>query len=163
VVPLRGGDGEVTGVMSVGREHLVFGRGDQWDADRLRALIENVPAAIYRCAADREWTVEFISDHIEVITGYPAAEFVDGSARDYTSLIHPEDRPAGRRAIEQALAERRRFTIEYRILARDGGTRWVRERGQGIRDENGTLLNVDGTIVEIDEHTRLPVPPRLAA
>jgi PAS domain S-box-containing protein len=163
VVPLRDGDGEVTGVMSVGREHLVFGRGDQWDADRLRALIENVPAAIYRCAADREWTVEFISDHIEAITGYPAAEFVEGSVRDYPSLIHPEDRPEGRRAIEEALAERRRFSIEYRIVARDGSTRWVRERGQGIRDENGTLLNVDGTIVEIDEHTRLPVPPRLAA
>jgi PAS domain S-box-containing protein len=163
VVPLHDGDGEVTGVMSVGREHLVFGRADQWDADRLRALIENVPAAIYRCAADRDWTIEFISDHIEQITGYPAAEFVENSVRSYPDLIYPEDRAVGRRAIEQALAERQRFTIEYRILARDGSTRGVRERGQGIRDDAGTVRNVDGTIVEIDEHTRLPVPPRLAA
>jgi PAS domain S-box-containing protein len=61
--------------------------------------------------------------------------------------------------IQQALADRRPFTVEYRITHRDGSPRWVRERGQGIRDDDGMLLNVDGTIVEIDEHTRLPVQP----
>jgi PAS domain S-box-containing protein len=159
VVPLHDGAGEVTGVMSIGREQLVFGRADQWDADRLRALIENVPAAIYRCAGDGDWTMEFISDHIELITGYPSAEFIGSRVREYPSLIHPDDRAAGRRVIQQALADRRPFTVEYRITHRDGSPRWVRERGQGIRDDDGMLLNVDGTIVEIDEHTRLPVQP----
>ena len=161
VVPLRDGEGEVTGVMSVGREHLVFG-GDQWDADRLRALIENacrdlplrrrprVDAGVHQRSHR--------GDH-----GLPGGGVRRGRRARLPEPDPPGGQARGRRAIEEALAERRGFTIEYRILARDGSTRWVRERGQGIRDENGTLLNVDGTIVEIDEHTRLPVPPRLAA
>jgi PAS domain-containing protein len=41
------------------------------------------------------------------------------------------------------------------VLARDGSTRWVRERGQGIRDEQGNLLWIDGAIFRIDERARL--------
>lgn len=155
VVPLRDSDGEVTGVMSVGREHLVYGRTDQWDADRLRALIENVPAAIYRCAADRDWTVEFISDHIETVTGYRAAEFVESSVRTYQSVIHPADQEMVARESQLRLAERGSFKLEYRITHRDGCTRWVRERGQGMLGDDGQLQYVDGSIVVIDEQTRL--------
>lgn len=38
---------------------------------RLRALMANVPGAIYRCAPDRDWTMELISDEIERILGLP--------------------------------------------------------------------------------------------
>jgi PAS domain S-box-containing protein len=154
VVPLRDGDGEVTGVMSLAREHLSYGRGDQWDAERLRALIENVPGAIYRVLPDKVWTVEFVSDQIEGLTGYQASEFLRNAVRSYTSLIHPEDAERVNAQLRQALAERVPFMLEYRLQARDGRTRWVRERGQGIHDDSGKLLWVDGAIFPIDESAR---------
>jgi PAS domain S-box-containing protein len=150
IVPLRDGGGEVSGVMSVAREQLGFGREDQWDAARLRAVIENVPAAIYRSAGGAEWTMEFVSDHIEAITGYAPGEFVGSDARSYTSVIHPEDRVMVDHAIGAALAERRPFTIEYRVVDRQGTTRWVRERGQGLEGDDGEMAYVDGAIIAID-------------
>jgi len=38
---------------------------------QLRALMANVPGAIYRGANDAYWTMELISDDIERISGYP--------------------------------------------------------------------------------------------
>jgi PAS domain S-box-containing protein len=154
VVPLRDADGTVSGVMSIAREQLTYGRGDQWDAERLRALIENVPGAIYRVLPDADWTVEFVSDQIEAITGYPAAEFLH-EGRLLGSVVHPEDVERVEKALRRALDERSPFLVEYRIVTRDGETRWVRERGQGIRDAAGTLLWVDGAIFAIDEAARL--------
>jgi len=102
-----------------------------------------------------EWTVEFVSDQIERITGYPASEFIGNLVRSYTSLIHPDDAAAVEAKLRAAVAERVPFLLEYRVLARDGSTRWVRERGQGIHDEQGNLLWVDGAIFPIDERARL--------
>jgi len=155
VVPLRDGDGTVSGVMSIAREQLVYGRGDQWDAERLRALIENVPGAIYRVLPDAKWTVEFVSDQIEAITGYPASEFLHGG-RSFNSVVHPDDLDAVESKLRRALAAREPFRVEYRMVARDGRTVWVRERGQGIHDErSGRVFWVDGAIFAVDEGARL--------
>ena len=71
--------------------------GDSWDANRLEALISNVPGAIYRCSPASDWAMGFISDEIEVISGYPAAEFVRLERAEFASVIHPDDR----RMVEQ--------------------------------------------------------------
>src|SRR2546427_358893 len=73
ILPPPEPDGKIRSVMALGREHLIFGRQDHWDAARLRALIETIPGAIYRCSVDPNWTMAFISDQIEEITGYPAS------------------------------------------------------------------------------------------
>jgi PAS domain S-box-containing protein len=36
---------------------------------RFRTLVSNIPGAIYRCAYDADWTMEFISDEVAEITG----------------------------------------------------------------------------------------------
>ncbi|MCZ0901532.1 hypothetical protein ON021_16655, partial [Microcoleus sp. HI-ES] len=43
---------------------------------RFRSLVENIPGAICRSLYDAEWTMVFISDEIEVISGYPAGDFI---------------------------------------------------------------------------------------
>ena len=158
ILPLRDPDGEIRSVMSIGREHLTFGRRDHWDAERLRTLIENIPGAIYRCGANSDWQMAFISEQIERVTGYPASDFIDSSVRSYASVIHPNDRAMVEREVLEAVAEHRPFIIEYRINASDGTVRWVRERGQGSIGDDGQLLFLDGAIFAIDEHAR-----RLAA
>jgi len=37
---------------------------------RLNTLISNLPGAVYRCKADPDWTVEFISEGYPTLTGY---------------------------------------------------------------------------------------------
>ena len=45
----------------------------------LASMISNVGGAIYRCTADDAWTMQFISDEIEAISGYPASDFIDNA------------------------------------------------------------------------------------
>jgi len=45
---------------------------------KFRTLTSNIPGAIYRCANDPDWTIDFISDVIEEISGYNASDFIPG-------------------------------------------------------------------------------------
>jgi PAS domain S-box-containing protein len=60
----------------------------------LGSLIESVAAAIYRCANDADWTMQFISDEIQVISGYPASDFIDNAVRSYDSSWRTVNGPA---------------------------------------------------------------------
>ena len=62
------------------------------DEALLRSLVANIPGALYRCACDPDWTMAWMSQEIEEISGYPATDFIDSSARTFASVIHPDDR-----------------------------------------------------------------------
>lgn len=44
----------------------------QQSEERFRGLVDNIPGAVYRCRCDDHWTMEYISDSIETISGYLA-------------------------------------------------------------------------------------------
>jgi PAS domain S-box-containing protein len=115
---------------------------------RLRALMANVPGAIYRCAPDRNWTMELISDEIERISGYPPADFIGSAVRTFASVIHPDDRGRVEDGVFEACAAGRPFVLEYRIQRADGDERWVLERGQLVHSTNGRTW-LDGAIFDI--------------
>ena len=89
--------------------------------------------------------MEWLSDGIEEITGYPPADFVGSVVRTYASVIHPEDREQVERTVMEAVDADRPFTLEYRILRRDGAVRWVLERGRLERAGDGRDW-VDGAL-----------------
>jgi PAS domain S-box-containing protein len=121
---------------------------------RFRSLVSHFPGAVYRCACDSDWTMEFLSDPIEHLCGYPASDFLASRVRSYNSVIHPNDRQMVARVILDAVAQRRPYTIEYRLLHKDGGVRWVYEKGQGIFAADGQVLWLDGAIFDITERRR---------
>jgi PAS domain S-box-containing protein len=114
----------------------------------LRSLIANIPGAVYRCACDDDWTMEWLSDGIEEITGYPASDFVRSAARTFTSVIHPDDREQVQQSVLAAVDANRPFTLEYRIQRRDGAERWVLERGQ-LQEAHDGRRWLDGAIFDI--------------
>ena len=59
----------------IAKRKLVEGEMRQSET-KFRTLVTNIPAAVYRCAADDEYTMEFLSDQVEEICGYPASDFV---------------------------------------------------------------------------------------
>jgi PAS domain S-box-containing protein len=100
--------------------------------ERFRTLVANVPGVIFRCAIDNDWTMEYLSDEIEELVGYPSSDFVGNSVRTFASIIHPEDAPVVSKEVGGAVAARRPYTIEYRVVHRNGDLRYVVERGQAI-------------------------------
>ena len=113
----------------------------------LRSLVDNIPGALYRGACDRDWTMYWLSDEVETITGYPCSDFIDNSVRTFASIIHPDDRDYVERSVAEAVDARRPYNLEYRILRRDGEVRWVLERGQAQDAGDGRRLH--GAIFDV--------------
>jgi len=122
--------------------------------ERLRTLIVNIPGASYRCAVDEGWTMEYISDEIENISGYPATDFLNNAVRSFASIVHPGDRQIVDPISLEAIENKETFTIEYRIIASDGSNRWVHERGQGVFNEEGKVVHLDGVILDITDRKK---------
>ncbi len=116
---------------------------------RYRSLTYNIPGAVYRCANDHSWTMEFISDYIENISGYPCSDFVGNRVRSFASIIYDEDKQMIDEAVQEGLCRKTDFVIEYRIINSDSQFRWVYEKGQGIYDNKGELLHLSGVIFDV--------------
>ena len=132
----------------------VAAQGLRDNEQKIRTLVDNIPGAIYLSACDADWTMEFLSDAIEEIVGYPAAQFLQNRVRSYASIIHPEDRLLVETAVQQGVSTRTPFIVEYRVLHADGTERWVYEKGQGVFDGDGKLLWLDGAIFDVTERKR---------
>jgi PAS domain S-box-containing protein len=126
----------------------------QKSEERFRSLVANIPGVIYRCACDRDWTMEFISDAIADLSGYPATDFLDNRVRTFASIIHPSDRELVEQTVEQGVADQQPYIIEYRIVGSDGSIKWVYEKGQAIWHESGEMLGLDGAIFDISDRKR---------
>jgi PAS domain S-box-containing protein len=108
-----------------------------------------VPGVLYRSAWDRGYTVELISDEIERITGYPAADFVESRRRTLLSIMHPDDVESVMARAAEA-TDGRSFVLEYRLICADGAVRWMIDRGQLARGPGGRVW-MDGVIVDVTD------------
>jgi len=134
----------------------------QASEERFRSLVSNISGIIYRSVYNRDWRMEFVSDAIAEISGYPPTDFIDNQVRTFASIIHPEDRAMVKKIIETSLLERQPYTIEYRIIRVDGSVRWVYEKGQGIPSQNGDILWLDGAIFDISDRKQVEAQRQLA-
>ena len=114
----------------------------------LSSLVTNIPGAVYRCAHDEHWTMQWLSDEIEEISGYKATDFIDSAVRTFMSVVHFEDREQVLRSVMDAVDAGRPFTLEYRIVRCDGEVRWVLERGQAQQAGDGRRW-LDGAIFDV--------------
>jgi len=126
------------------------------------ALVTNVPGVIYRCANDKDWTMEFISDEVHHLTGYPAQDFIGNKVRTYESIIYPEDRPLVNNTIQESVKLSIPYSIEYRIIDSRKNVKWVHEQGCGIFEDNTGLLSLNGAIFDItnDKNNRIELAER---
>jgi PAS domain S-box-containing protein len=119
--------------------------------DRLvRALMVNVPGAIYRSAWHDGHRLELISDEIERISGYPPANFIASEKRTLLSIIHPDDCEEVKAKVADVTDDGEPFVLEYRIVRADGGVRWVLDRGQLVPGPGGRRW-MDGAIFDITD------------
>ncbi|WP_228056087.1 PAS domain S-box protein [Microcoleus sp. LEGE 07076] len=116
---------------------------------RFRSLVENIPGAICRSLYDADWTMVFVSDEIQAISGYPAADFVENNRLSFASIIHEADRPMLAKQIRAAVESKQPYHVEYRIVRADGALRWLSQRGRPTYDREGLVLWLDGAIFDI--------------
>jgi PAS domain S-box-containing protein len=115
---------------------------------RYRSLVSNLPGVVYRCLYDEHWTMKFISDQIEVMTGYPASDFVDNKVRSFASIVHPIDNHQNK-SVYEAIVEKKPFSAVYRLIKKNGETIFIHENGRAIYGPTGEINYLDGVFIDI--------------
>jgi len=124
---------------------------EAWQASehRLKTLMENIPGVIYRCLNDTHWSMEYISAGIRDLSGFDPSDFIHNQVRSYASIIHPDDRQNVYQIIQKSIRKKLPFSLEYRIVDKEGGIRWVYEKGQAVFAGRNELQFLDGAIFDI--------------
>lgn len=123
-------------------------------AQRMEALFANIPGVVYRSENDGQWTMIFLSQRIEELTGYMSRDF-QSKKMNFKDIVFPEDLDRVMETINAQAEKGESFNVEYRIITKTGKTKWVREYGQGVSVKGGRAEWIDGVIIDITEEKRI--------
>ena len=118
---------------------------------RMSALMSNLPGMAYRCRNDRNWTMQYVSEGCQRLTGYTKEELLHNNAISYNDIILPPYREEIWTTWQSKLSNFEIVEMEYEIKSKDGKTKWVWEQGRGVFDEHGHLIALEGLIIDISE------------
>ncbi len=118
--------------------------------ERYRALVEQLPLAIYIDRLDEVSSNLYTSPHIEEMTGYTAEQWT--TERDlFVRLLHPDDRDRVLAEHEHIRATGESLRTEYRLRAADGGLVWIRDEAVIVCDREGNPSLLQGFLVDVTE------------
>jgi PAS domain S-box-containing protein len=118
---------------------------------KLETLMSNLPGMAYRCKNDANWTMEFVSEGCEELTGYSSEDLIDNKKLSYGSLIHPDDTQKVWDEIQLSLSQKIPFQVYYRIIDVNSQTKFILEKGKGIFSDEGELLALEGFMSDLSE------------
>ena len=117
-------------------------------------LLANLPGLAYRCNYDREWTMQYVSAGCFALTGYHPESLLYNNDISYNDLIAPDYRDTLWQEWKYVLAKRLPFRHAYEITTANGEKKWVFEMGEGVFDEHGQVIALEGIVVDISERKK---------
>ncbi|MBG1245637.1 PAS domain-containing sensor histidine kinase [Nostoc sp. NZL] len=102
-----------------------------------------------------DWNVKtnevFFSVRWKEMLGYEDHE-ISNHLDECVTRVHPDELDWVTQTIQQHFAQKTPFyTIEYRILCKDGTYKWILDRGQALWDEDGNVVRMVGSHTDITE------------
>jgi len=123
---------------------------------QLSSLIHNIPSTFYQYEFNKGWSISFITDAVELISGYPASFFISNH-QNLIQITHPDDIKLIQQALHKSLKSHQPYTIEYRLIHKDNSIRWMHEKGTVIYDKNEHPLYLQGAIFDITENKQAEI------
>jgi len=104
-----------------------------------------------------DWNIETNelrwSDEIYRIFGLTPQEF-GATYESFLNSVHPDDREAVKKAVEEALYDEKPYSIDHRIVLPDGTERIVQEQAGTTFDNEGKPIRMIGTVQNITERKK---------
>ncbi len=151
--PLFSEGGDFIGVCGISTDITEFALSKKKiieSENHYRTLVSNVQGVVYRCEARADWKMHYVSDYIQVLTGYEAESFIGNRDHTFASIIHPQDQKKVEETVFAALEKRQSYLISYRIIHKNGQVKWVHEKGQGLFEYGEEEVRfLDGVIIDI--------------
>ncbi|OOZ41013.1 hypothetical protein BOW53_05685 [Solemya pervernicosa gill symbiont] len=104
-----------------------------------------------------EWNIEADtlkwSDEIYRIFGLAPQQF-DANYGAFLDMVHEDDRERVKQAVDAALYRSRDYDIDHQIRLHNGSIKVVHEQAEVLFDNNGTPLQMIGTVQDITERQK---------
>ena len=151
---LKDSDGFFSGILSAGVDVTELRQTLQAlrESERSKSvLLSNLPGMAYRCAFDKDWTMQFVSNGCFELTGYLPNELIDNACITFNEIICPEYRnPIWNESVEHMIKHMNN-RYEYEILTASGERKWVLDINQGLYDESEQIVALEGIIIDITQ------------
>jgi|WetSurSiteA1Bulk_404760.scaffolds.fasta_scaffold02398_4 PAS domain S-box-containing protein len=154
ITPIKNKEGEIVRYIAIKEDitrRKIAEQSLRDSEEKFRSMVSNIPGVVYRCAYDRDWTVYFLTDAIENLTGFQVREFIENPAVTFAGLIHPDDRRMVEESVKASISGSRQFNVEYRIITKKNAIRWVSNNGRPVYDEQDDIKWLDGFLLDITE------------
>lgn len=94
------------------------------------------------------------ADEINEIFGVTKENF-NGTFDSFLSYVHSDDRKYVTDSVEYCLTDNKEYDIEHRINCPNGEMKWVREKGDIIRDFDGKPIRMIGIVQDITRRKKI--------
>lgn len=118
--------------------------------ERYRRLVHGLDAIVWE-ADPVTWRFTFVSQRAEAILGYPVARWLNGPF-SWLDIIHPDDREQTLKYCGLTTAERTNREFEFRTVAADGRTVWLRMR---LTTQSDDVTTLRGLMVDVTESKKM--------
>ncbi|MBV7518956.1 MASE1 domain-containing protein [Ensifer sp. ENS12] len=123
---------------------------------QLRRLVDAVPAQIW--CSNPEGDPTYINQRLRDFIGFELDDFdsPDEPRGDVArrQQLHPDDLVAVRDHLAECRRTGEAFVMRYRMRRADGTYRWVEGRSEPFRDEDGSILQWYGVLLDIDDQVQ---------
>lgn len=120
----------------------------------MKIFLESIPQVIFIRKAEAGFPVEFASANVSFL-GYEPAEFKAGKIL-YVDIVHPEDLEAFNFGVisnsERGIKD---YTLEYRVLTKNGNVRRIEDRTLIQYGKNGRISRYFGIVSDITTRREL--------
>lgn len=122
--------------------------------EKYRLISEFLPVVAYSALPDDRSTNLFISGKVREMTGYGEDEFLKDPDL-WNWILHPDDRDCVWREIKDHRRKRGPLDVEYRIIARSGAVKWIRDKATPLLDERGRIAKIVGFTEDVTARKNL--------
>jgi len=114
------------------------------------ALVEQIPAIVYQDKTDESWSTVYVSPQITTLLGVLPEEWT-GESKLWLEMLHPDDRDRAIEEVDRGIESGEPYTVEYRMVARDGRVKWFQDTAVMLRDTDGNPAYTHGVMLDITE------------
>lgn len=163
-VPLRNELGEVVSVLTVSRDITDY----KAKADEIISINRKLEKSEQRLIEAQDmaqignWEIDFLnrtskwSDQAALIFGM-SLEDSSVKGEDWFVFVHPDDKNLVTDTVEKSMIDFSRFSIEHRLLRKDGSIRYVNTEGRYEFDEKGDAIGMVGVVHDITERKQYEI------
>ena len=120
--------------------------------EKYRSLAENLNELVYR-ADPKTIVATYVNRAIEKIYGYTVDEWLK-NPNLWVDTIHPDDAKRVLAGFTKAQEKAKNGVLEYRIIRQDKAVRWVQDRFNWEKNQQGKVISLNGLMYDITEQKK---------